>query len=115
MMIALEFREQSLALEGFHAARESPGADRGRRSVRTCGDDLRGLWQRALHHVAQLANVSRPGIALELFHCVARKILRLPAVLLRQLPREMLRENADVLAAFPQRRKRNRKHENAVI
>ena len=70
---------------------------------------------RALNHVLELADVPRPVVLLQ----SARDRVRNRLDRLRHGPGEpigqMLREQGDVFAALPQRRKRDRKHVEPVV
>ena len=131
IVVALEFEEKRFAFEGFNAIGERSNSGR-RRPIRMRGGKLRRLRQSALDggiidnvgrvqeqnaydNVAQFAHISGPGLSLQHINCLARKSLQLPTILLGKLLGEMLDKDADIVAAFAQRREHDGKHENAVI
>ena len=71
-----------------------------------------GQQQKALNDVAQFAHIPRPGIAFQLFNGFRRKQLRLPGILLCDLPCKMPDQDGNILHAVPQRRKHQRENVN---
>ena len=131
IVISLQLREQRLALKRLHPLRQRPRSHQtvATRTRHTARAHLRQSplhrrrvhriagrqQQHPLHHIAQLAHIPRPPILLQRLNRLARKLFLLPIILLVQLPREMLRQHANILAPLPQRRQHNRKHKNPVI
>src|SRR5262249_26477569 len=69
----------------------------------------------ALHHVAQLAHVPRPGVLRKQRGRCRRQLLDRTAVLLAVATEEVLRQRHDVGAALAQRRHVNRDHGEAKV
>lgn len=74
-----------------------------------------GQQQKALHDVAQLADIARPGIALQFLDGVLGEGLGLPSVLFGHARGEVRGEGGNVLNALAERRQEERKNVNAVV
>src|SRR5581483_8385082 len=69
----------------------------------------------ALNQIAQLAQVPRETVLLQIFDGLRTDAARGLVQICRHMPRENLTENRDVLSALTQRRKRNGHNREAII
>ena len=100
------------------------GIARGRRRTRvewkgqTRGggiDAIVGQQQQALDHIAQLAHIARPSVALQFGVSLWRDFSRLPIVLLGYGLSEEIHQEPNIFAAFAQGRQGDRKDEDAMV
>jgi hypothetical protein len=95
---------------GRHGDRRAASGANLRRQVVDANDIACGHDHQALDRVAQLADVAAPAIALQRVHRRRVEAPRLQIVLIAGEPGEVLDQQRDVLAAFPQRRHDDRNH-----